>query len=265
MSDTKFDPKAEAGHVADWIAEHFRKTAAPDARAVIGISGGKDSTVTAALLVKALGKDRVLGVLMPDGMQDDLQGAKRVVSYLGIDAVLLDIGPVTAGALGAVAYATDPFTYAVRNVVLTNDVRINLPPRIRMAMLYAMAQSLPCGTRVANTCNLSEDWVGYSTKYGDSAGDFAPLQHYTATEVVAMGHALGLPADLVDKTPSDGLCGKSDEEKLGFSYAVLDEYIRTGKCDDIVVKMEIDRLHNANLHKLRLMPSCPRLCSEYAA
>mgnify|MGYP000372482338 FL=1 len=130
-----------------------------------------------------------------------------------------------------------------------------MPARIRMTTLYAVGQMLPQGGRVANTCNLSEDWVGYSTKYGDAAGDFSPLSHLLVHEVRQIGHALGLPGSLVDKTPSDGLSGSTDEERLGFTYAVLDRYVLTGECPDEAVRARIDRLHALNLHKLRLMPS----------
>ena len=122
-----------------------------------------------------------------------------------------------------------------------------------MATLYAVSQSN--NGRVCNTCNLSEDWVGYSTRYGDSAGDFSPLSHLTVNEVRQVGRCLGLPAVLVDKVPSDGLCGKSDEDNLGFTYEVLDRYIRTGVCEDAEIKEKIDCKHRQNLFKLRLMPS----------
>ena len=107
---------------------------------------------------------------------------------------------------------------------------------------------------MVNTCNLSEDYVGYSTRYGDAAGDFSPLCNLTVDEVKKIGHVLGLPYELVEKTPIDGLCGKTDEENLGFTYAELDVYIRTGKINDLEKKEIIDRKHKANLFKLQLMP-----------
>ena len=121
-----------------------------------------------------------------------------------------------------------------------------------MATLYAVSQCF--NGRVANTCNLSEDWVGYSTRYGDAAGDFSPLAKITVTELKEIGRLLGLPIDLVDKTPIDGLCGKTDEENLGFTYAMLDKYIRTGEIEDNEIKAKIDRLHKMNLFKLQMMP-----------
>ena len=247
----------QAEYITQWNRDWFDQNG-PAANAVIGISGGKDSTIAAALLVKALGPDRVIGVLMPNGIQKDINDAKRVVEFLGIKSVVVNI----EGAVNALTNSLEnhiPVTGTRLFQGLSQNSKINLPPRIRMATLYAVAQSLPNSGMVCNTCNASEDYIGYSTKYGDAAGDFAPLQSYTATEILAIGHALGLPADLVDKTPSDGLCGVSDEDRFGFSYAVLDRFIRTGQCDDDNVKRKIIQMHNANLHKLRLIPACPRL------
>ena len=124
-----------------------------------------------------------------------------------------------------------------------------------MSTLYAVGQMIPGGARVVNTCNASEDYVGYSTKYGDAAGDFSPLSQLLVHEVRQIGDVMGLPADLVHKTPSDGLSGQDDEQKLGFTYATLDNYVLTGECEDEATKAKIDRLHVINLHKLRLMPA----------
>ena len=140
-----------------------------------------------------------------------------------------------------------------KDLELTEQARVNLAPRLRMSTVYAVSQC--CNGRVVNTCNLSEDWVGYSTRYGDSVGDFSPLSHLTVTEVKQIGKELGLPIDLVEKVPSDGLSGKTDEDNLGFTYAVLDKYIRTGICEDEKTRELIDRKHKMNLFKLQLMPS----------
>ena len=223
-----------------WIREFFQDNG-PDCNAVIGISGGKDSSVAAALCVEALGKDRVIGVLMPMGVQPDIDASYMLVNHLGIRHFEVNIQDAMAGITGAMP------------LELTTQAKTNLPPRLRMAAVYAVSQSM--NGRVVNTCNLSEDWVGYSTRYGDAAGDFSPLSNLTVTEVKAIGHVLGLPAELVEKTPIDGLCGKTDEENLGFTYAELDVYIRTGKIDDPVKKEMIDRRHKANLFKLALMPA----------
>ena len=237
-----FDVKKVTGDCVLWIQKFFLENG-KDCNAVVGISGGKDSSVTAALCVKALGKDRVIGVLMPCGEQADIDCAHLLVDHLGIKHYVVNVKDAVEGVLGALP----------KELAVSNQSRVNLPPRIRMATLYAVSQS--CNGRVANTCNLSEDWVGYSTRYGDAAGDFSPLAHLTVAEVKAIGHYLGLPATLVEKTPADGLCGKSDEENLGFTYAELDRYIRTGEIDDPAKKELIDRKHKANLFKLQLMPS----------
>ena len=237
-----FDVKKTTEACVQWIRDFFEENG-KGCNAVVGISGGKDSSIAAALCVEALGRDRVIGVLMPQGVQHDIDMAYLLVDHLGIRRYEVNVKAAIDGILGA--FPDDlPFS---------EQSRVNLPPRIRMATLYAVSQSL--NGRVVNTCNLSEDWVGYSTRYGDAAGDFSPLSQLTVTEVKQIGHYLGLPAELVEKTPIDGLCGKTDEENLGFTYAVLDRYIRTGEIDDPAVKAIIDRRHAANLFKLQLMPS----------
>ena len=235
-----FDAAAAKDACVAWIRTFFEENG-KDCNAVVGISGGKDSSVTAALCVEALGKDRVIGVLMPCGEQADIDCAKALVDHLGIRHYIVNIKDAVDGLTGAM-----PFE-------LSKQSTTNLPARIRMTTLYAVAQSH--NGRVANTCNLSEDWVGYSTRYGDAAGDFSPLSHLTVTEVKAIGRLLGLPTFLVDKVPIDGLSGKTDEDNLGFTYATLDSYIREGVIDDPDTKAKIDRLHKLNLFKLQLMPA----------
>lgn len=234
-----FDAKKVKEECVLWIRDFFENNG-PGCNAVLGISGGKDSSVVAALCVEALGKDRVIGVLMPNGEQADIDMAKLLVNHLGIRHYIINIKDAVDGLTKAV-----PFELSAQSVQ-------NLSPRIRMATVYAVSQSN--NGRVANTCNLSEDWVGYSTRYGDSVGDFSPCSHLTVQEVKAVGRELGLPDVLVDKVPIDGLCGKTDEDNLGFTYAVLDRYIRTGEIDDEETKKLIDRKHKANLFKLQLMP-----------
>ena len=223
-----------------WIQDFFEENG-KGANAIVGISGGKDSSVVAALCVEALGKDRVIGVLMPCGKQHDIDMAQLLVNHLGIRNYEINIKDAVDGLKSAL-----PFE-------ISEQTTINIPPRVRMATLYAVAQSH--NGRVANTCNLSEDWVGYATRYGDGAGDFSPLSQLTVTEVKAIGRVLGLPDVLVDKTPIDGLCGKTDEENLGFTYATLDRYIRDGVIDDEKIRESIDTRHKNNLFKLQLMPS----------
>ncbi len=237
-----FDAKQVKQDCVAWIRSFFEQNG-PDCNAVVGISGGKDSSVAAALCVEALGRDRVIGVLMPQGEQHDIDMAYLLVHHLGIRHYVVNIREAVDALVRSMP----------AELTLTAQSRQNLPPRIRMSTLYAVSQS--CNGRVCNTCNLSEDWVGYSTRYGDSVGDFSPMSHLTVTEVKELGHLLGLPAELVEKTPIDGLCGKSDEDNLGFTYAVLDRYIRTGEIDDPETKAIIDRKHRSNLFKLELMPS----------
>lgn len=238
----EFDVKDVIEQACDWIVDFFEKNG-KGCNAVLGISGGKDSSVAAALCVKALGKDRVIGVLMPNGVQSDIADAQKLVAHLGIKSYTVNIKEGFDGIVGAIT----------KDLELTEQARVNLAPRLRMSTVYAVSQC--CNGRVVNTCNLSEDWVGYSTRYGDSVGDFSPLSHLTVTEVKAIGKELGLPIDLVEKVPSDGLSGKTDEDNLGFTYAVLDKYIRTGVCEDEKTKALIDRKHKMNLFKLQLMPS----------
>jgi NAD+ synthase len=239
-----FDANKEIENIIKWIREWFKENG-PTANAVIGISGGKDSTIIAKLLVEALGKDRVIGVLMPNGIQNDINDSCKVVNLLGIKSYAVNIKNAYEGTLRSLEAS---------GITPTDDTLINIAPRLRMTILYAVAQSLPNGGRVCNTCNKSEDYVGYSTKFGDSAGDFSPCSDYLVTEMLQLGDALGLPYTLVHKTPSDGLCGKTDEDNLGFTYAELDHYIQTGVIDDLNKKEVIDRKHKLNLHKLKPLP-----------
>lgn len=236
----EFHAEKVKNECVQWIRDFFDENG-KDCNAVIGISGGKDSSIVAALCVEAIGKDRVIGVLMPNGEQHDIDMAKLLVEHLGIRHYIVNI--------------KDAFDGVVKNIPfeLSKQSRENLPPRLRMATLYAVSQSH--NGRVANTCNLSEDWVGYSTRYGDSVGDFSPCSNLTVQEMKAIGRILGLPAVLVDKVPIDGLCGKTDEDNLGFTYAELDRYIREGIMEDLSKKEKIDRMHRNNLFKLQLMPA----------
>ena len=235
-----FNAEKVKSECVQWIRDFFEQNG-KGCNAVVGISGGKDSSIVAALCVEALGKDRVIGVLMPNGEQADIDMAKLLVDTLGIRHFIVNIKDAVDGVVHSV-----PFE-------LSEQSRTNLPPRIRMATLYAVSQSY--NGRVANTCNLSEDWVGYSTRYGDSVGDFSPCSYLTVAEMKQIGRLCGLPDVLVDKVPIDGLCGKTDEDNLGFTYAELDRYIRTGEIDDQAHKEKIDRMYRMNLFKLQLMPA----------
>lgn len=240
-----FDAKKVKDDCVKWIQDFFEQNG-PGCNAIVGISGGKDSSVVAALCVEALGKERVIGVLMPNGEQHDIDCARQLVDFLQIKNYEINIKSALEGMRGALADA---------GIEESVQATTNLPPRIRMATLYAVSQSN--NGRVANTCNLSEDWVGYSTRYGDAAGDFSPLSQLTVQEIKAIGTELKLPENLIHKVPIDGLCGKTDEDNLGFTYAVLDRYIRTGICEDEVTKERIDAMYQRNRFKLELMPSFP--------
>ena len=241
-----FNAKQVKDQVVKWIRDWFEVNG-KGCNAVIGISGGKDSSTVAALCVEALGRDRVIGVTMPNGVQKDISDSMMLINHLGIRYFNVNIADTYQALMNTIGEQ-----FASDGIEISRQTVINMPPRLRMTTLYAISQSM--NGRVANTCNLSEDWVGYSTRYGDAAGDFAPLGGLTVAEVIAIGKELGLPTELVEKTPSDGLSGKSDEDNLGFTYAVLDRYIRTGICDDPNTKASIDDKHVKNLFKLQPIP-----------
>ena len=247
----------------NWLKSWFSDKPGP---AIIGISGGKDSTVCAALLVKALGKDKVIGVIMPNGIQKDIDDSKKVCELLGIRSFVININKIYEELnceliskirdpqnernfeINPIGTVQDSTRYVINNPLYST----NTPARCRMTVLYGIA-ALYNGF-VVNTCNLSEDWIGYSTKWGDAIGDFSILNKLTKSEVVELGDYLGLPHELTHKTLSDGMCGMSDEDKLGFTYDDLDNYIRSlpgynidGKehlkpSDEIIKKIE--RMHD---------------------
>lgn len=249
MSNTvsKIEPNVAIDTIVSWIRDYFEPF--KDKKAVIGISGGKDSTVCAMLLVKALGKDRVVAVKMPKGQQPDIDDSELVCKCLGVQNYTVNIKDAVDGMIKGLTDA---------GVEPTKDTLTNIDPRVRMATLYAVAQSLPCGGLVTNTCNLSENYVGYSTKFGDHAGDFSILHAFAVREVIEMGLILckeyGIPETLIKKAPSDGLCGKTDEDNLGFTYAQLDAYILDGQVPEEEILSKIERKYRSNLHKLKEMP-----------
>ena len=209
-------------------------------KAIIGISGGKDSTIVASLCSKAIGRENVIGISMPDDGQDS-KLANEICRYLGIQFIEFPIWPMVS---------------CYNKIHLSEQAKMNIPPRVRMSVLYSIAQTF--NGRVMNTSNLSEDWIGYSTRWGDSVGDLMVLSNYTATEVKEIGYNLNLPKEWVDKIPDDGLPGsKPDEEKFGFTYDVLDRYIKTGECEDIFIRKKIDDMHRKNLFKIKMPESIP--------
>ena len=237
----EFNPQIQLAGLLEWMAEQMH--ACHGKTAVIGISGGKDSSTVAALAVAAYGKENVMGVLMPDGVQPDIDYSNGLVDVLDIPHVTINIHDAVQGVVKE-----------MERVGLTpsRQTLVNLPSRVRMATLYAVAQTVELGI-VINTSNLSEDWVGYCTIYGDSAGAFSPLGMYTTEEVVALGRQLGLPEKFLIKPPSDGLTGLTDEDNLGFPYRAVNEYVRRGVVDP-AIKERIDALHRASRFKFQTLP-----------
>ena len=237
-----FDAKKVKNEIVEWIRDWFEQNG-KDCNAIVGVSGGIDSSVVTALCVKALGKDRVFGIKMPCGEQPDIEHANMLIKHLEIKSYTMNIWDAVIGIDNQ--FPTD--------IEVSKQTTINLPPRIRMATLYAISQSL--NGRVINTCNMSESYVGFDTIFGDSAGDMSPLANLTKTEVIALAKELNLPDTLVHKIPQDGLTGLTDEQSFGFSYAELDAYIRDGIEPSEKVKAKIDSMHEKNLFKLQPMPS----------
>lgn len=227
-----------------WIHDWFQKNG-KGCKAVIGISGGKDSSVVAALCCQALGKDRVLGVLMPEGDQPDIEDAYQLCDYLDIQHITVNISP----AVRALKHEIKPELGDHWSL----QTSINLPPRIRMATLYAVAQTV--NGRVIGTGNLSENYIGYFTRWGDGASDCEPIGALTVQEVKAIGHYLELSDNLIEKAPADGLCGKTDEDNLGFTYETLDKYLRTGVCENGETWNLIQDLREKNLFKQPVLPT----------
>lgn len=235
-----------ASDIIEWIKMSMEKSGGK--KAVIGISGGKDSSVVAALSVKALGKENVIGVLMPDGIQRDISFAQDLCKALDIKSTIVNIEAMTSAFLNEI----DKIDRDILDDT-SRQTRLNLPPRVRMTLLYAISQSIE-DARVINTSNLSEDWIGYATLYGDTTGAFSPLGMLTSDEVVQLGDFIGLPDKLILKEPSDGLTGKTDEDVFGFSYKVLNKYIREGICEDENIKNKIDSMHKYSRHKFLPIP-----------
>lgn len=234
-----FNPEEEVRHICDWIKNYFVSNG-PEAKAVIGISGGKDSTIAAALLCRALGPEQVIAVLMPQGEQNDFEDALRVCEYLEINdnKYIINIEDICNNLYSELNFVD----------LFPNDrVLTNTPARIRMSVLYAVAAIV--GGRVVNTCNRSEDYVGFSTKYGDLAGDFSLFKNYCVSEVLQIGDYLRLPKELVHKAPSDGMCGMSDEEKMGFTYQEVDNMLLYNELPEYEKYKKIILAYENNKHK----------------
>lgn len=233
-------------NIREWIKESMVRSGGE--KAILGISGGKDSSVAAALCVKSLGKENVIGVLMPDGVQRDISDAKDLCSFLDIKNTIVNIGDMTEVFLQSLNKIDKAIVPGV-----SSQTRLNFPPRVRMTVLYAVSQSID-NSRVINTSNISEDWIGYATIYGDTAGAFSPLGMLTSDEVIQIGEFIGLSTKFTRKKPSDGLTGKNDEDVFNFSYELLNKYIREGICEDKNIKERIDAMHKYSRHKFLPIP-----------
>lgn len=242
-SKYEFNAEKTVGDIVDWIKDYFINNG-PTSYAIVGISGGKDSALVAKLCQMALGPDKVIGVLMPQGEQADIEDAEAVIKWLGIKSVTINIGD-TCDAL---------YKEIDKNYILTSRVTTNTPARIRMTTLYAIAAIY--GGRVANTCNASEDYIGYSTKFGDNAGDFAPIRNYYVRDIYEMCKYVEVPDVVIKKAPADGLSGFSDEVNLGFSYNTLDAFLIDKIYPEYDTLANIQARHKANIHKIKEMPSC---------
>lgn len=251
MTKYNFNVESVTANLIQWVKNWFEDK---PKHVVIGMSGGKDSTIAAAILCKAIGSENVFGIALPQGTQG-INDADKICKYLGMDFTEINIGEACNAVVKSLHGAMD----------LSNNTVLNIPPRIRMTTLYGVAQSWPGGAFVVNTCNLSEDYIGYATKFGDAAGDFSLFANLTVTEILAIGDYLGIPHEWVHKTPDDGLPHSCpDEEKFGFTYAELDKYLR----EDIIPEgyvhgnesegLKIDKIknmHKWNIHKLKPMPA----------
>lgn len=232
-----------------WIQNMMEKTGGN--KAILGISGGKDSSITAALCKEALGSENIIGVIMPDGVQEDISFAYGICEELNITCIKLPINTITSEFLQLIDHKNQGIIQDI-----SEDSKINLPARVRMTLLYALSQSIPA-SRVVNTGNLSENWIGYTTLYGDNTGAFAPLGNLTSHEVIQIGRFLGLPEKYLIKPAADGLTGETDEDVLGFSYETLNKYIRQGILPEESIKEKIDQMHEKSRFKFDLIPTFP--------
>ena len=261
----QLDGKALANYIIRWLRYWFERNERDTA--VIGISGGKDSAVVAALCAKALGAQNVFGVMIPNGEQSDLLDAQQVVDELGIRATCVNIGRVYTDIIEATNLAPVLTQNRMHNgselpyEAVSDAAKINIAPRLRMTVLYAIAQTLSQNGRhacVVGTGNLCEATVGYSTKWGDSACDVNPLRNLTVSEVIQVGDELGYFPNIVHKAPSDGLTGLTDEEKLGFSYADVEHYLN-GEPLPLDIRAKIESKAKSAQHKLKPIPYPPRM------
>lgn len=240
--DYEFNPAEQIKLIENFIKNYFAENGTPKTKAIIGISGGKDSTIAAALLCRALGPDRVIGVMMPESVQTDIDDSRKVCEVLGIKSYEIDIGPTCEKLYKNFQDCT------FGELMVNPQIRTNTPARIRMATLYMVAAAI--GGRVCNTGNASEFFIGYTTKYGDLAGDFALFHHLTVREIYAIGDYLTeLPPHLVHKAPADGMSGKTDEDNTGIPYDAIDDFLLDGIIPEMAIWEKIQAAHKRNEHK----------------
>lgn len=256
-----FNVKEQTENCIEWIRNWFEKNGNSNTKAIVGISGGKDSTVVAGLLVKALGKDHVFGVLMPCGEQVDISDSYKVVEHLGIPYTVKNIGKMYE------AITEELRDLAPNGSTFPPDAySTNTPARLRMVTLYSVGAMIG-NCRVVNTCQISENINGYSTLWGDSVGDFAPIEMFTTEEVIAIGDYLELPYELTHKKPTDGMSLnsdgtlKGDEDKLGYSYEECNRLIRLGEkgkyFDEIMKKYNSSKFKMELIHIPHYDPKLP--------
>ena len=241
-----FDPKIAKDSIVQWIKDYFNKPEHVGSKAVIGISGGIDSSLNAALCVEALGAENVVGVLLPNGNQYDIDDAYALVDHLGIKHYEINIKPTL-----------DVFYKSLEEAGLSSNevVYRNSPARMRTNFLYAVCAKI--NGRLCNNGNLSEVYLGWRTKGADTVGDFAPIKNYTKSEVISIAKETNLLPRFINKIPEDGLSGKSDEENFGFTYELVDKFIRSGSIDDDVLMEKMLRMNAFGKHKEEPIPSAP--------
>ena len=237
-----FNAKLEVEKICEFVRDYYKKNNLTGA--VLGISGGKDSAVVAALLCKALGPENVYGLSLPcHSKKTDYEDAKLIADHFGFTLRKFDL--------------TSTFDSFVENIDHHEDydnANQNLKPRLRMSAVYYFASMLSTNGKryiVAGTSNKSELFVGYFTKGGDSTHDIDLIADFTVSEVIKIGEELGVPKKVLYKAPSDGLSGKTDEDKLGVTYQNIEDYIYERELDP-KVKEKVKRLHENNQHKFNI-------------
>ena len=229
-----------------WIKGYVENSGAKGV--VVGNSGGKDSAVVIAMATKALGCDRVLAVSMPCySLDSDVEDAELVASTFGVKMLNIDLN----NTFDVYEKMINSVLNSELTMELNDESKVNSKPRLRMTTLYSIAQTM--NYLVIGTGNLCEIMVGYTTKWGDNSCDFNPIGNFTVEEVLEIGKYLGVPENILLKSPADGLGFQTDEEKMGIKYKQISEMIETGNTDEIA-KERIINMYNKSKHKRTLPP-----------